>query len=702
MSQIPKEFICPITLNIMKDPVIMSDGQTYEKSAIEKALSISPLSPLTKQPLSMKDAKPNYALKSLIENFLKIGKIPEMPTNTAKIDKNSKPEIESFKTEVIENPQNDKEVFVNMTITPKKIESRKPILLISLIDVSGSMLSSASNELKGNEEANFTRLSLVKHSLKTVTSTLSNDDLMCLITFNSKAVMKLEATKTDEQGKKEIFTKIENMKASGSTNIWDALRLGILVSQRYNNYSTCLMLFTDGEPNINPPMGIVPSLKEVISDIPNVDFTISTFAFGYQVDSKLMEEISKIGNGIYGYCPDCTMVGTIFVNFMSNILTTIESTIKIEVKNQNQNFNKIFEIGGLYSGISRHQGFYLDKNDFKNTEINLYLGKEKKKSINGIDLTEKNDDIMDQYFRFRLIKILEEIIESNNKNNENSFQKVKLLFDEINKIEKKTEFMKNLLIDLIDDDVNHGQVEKAIKEEYYKKWGLNYLLSFLRFHIVEQCGNFKDQSLKFYSNEDFEKMQKNGNKIFISLPAPENDYDKGSNISQTNFTQLCYNAYGGCFTGNAFVEMNKGNKKKVKDLRKGDILLNGAEVLCVVENKINKVENVVCINDVCFSLYHPIEIKGKWVFPCQYFKVEKKFIDSWFNLVLKNKHEIELNGIKAITLGHNRTEGILKHPYFGTKKVIEALMKYDTYKKGYVYTSNLKVVRKNNLIDEYY
>jgi Mg-chelatase subunit ChlD len=702
MSQIPKEFICPITLNIMKDPVIMSDGQTYEKSAIEKALSISPLSPLTKQPLSMKDAKPNYALKSLIENFLKIGKIPEMPTNTAKIDKNSKPEIESFKTEVIENPQNDKEVFVNMTITPKKIESRKPILLISLIDVSGSMSSSASNELKGNEEANFTRLSLVKHSLKTVTSTLSNDDLMCLITFNSKAVMKLEATKTDEQGKKEIFTKIENMKASGSTNIWDALRLGILVSQRYNNYSTCLMLFTDGEPNINPPMGIVPSLKEVISDIPNVDFTISTFAFGYQVDSKLMEEISKIGNGIYGYCPDCTMVGTIFVNFMSNILTTIESTIKIEVKNQNQNFNKIFEIGGLYSGISRHQGFYLDKNDFKNTEINLYLGKEKKKSINGIDLTEKNDDIMDQYFRFRLIKILEEIIESNNKNNENSFQKVKFLFDEINKIEKKTEFMKNLLIDLIDDDANHGQVEKAIKVEYYKRWGLNYLLSFLRFHIVEQCGNFKDQSLKFYSNEDFEKMQKNGNKIFISLPAPENDYDKGSNISQTNFTQLCYNAYGGCFTGNAFVEMNKGNKKKVKDLRKGDILLNGAEVLCVVENKINKVENVVCINDVCFSLYHPIEIKGKWVFPCQYFKVEKKFIDSWFNLVLKNKHEIELNGIKAITLGHNRTEGILKHPYFGTKKVIEALMKYDTYKKGYIHTSNLQVVRKNNLIDEYY
>ena len=133
-----------------------------------------------------------------------------------------------------------------------------------------------------------------------------------------------------------------------------------------------------------------------------------------------------------------------------------------------------------------------------------------------------------------------------------------------------------------------------------------------------------------------------------------------------------------------------------------EILSNGAEVVCVVENKINKYENVVCINDVCFSLYHPIEIEGKWVFPCQCFKVQKKFVDSWYNLVLKNKHEVILNGIKAITLGHNRKEGILKHPYFGTNKVIEALMKYNTYEKGFISTSNLKVHRSNNLIDEYY
>ena len=412
-----------------------------------------------------------------------------------------------------------------------------------------------------------------------------------------------------------------------------------------------------------------------------------------------MEEIAQVGNGIYGYCPDCTMVGTIFVNFMANILNTIESTIKIDVKNEN--LKKAFEIGGLYSGMARHLGFLLKKNNFKKTDIVLYLGSEKKNEINEIDLVENKNEIMDEYFRFRLINLLEEIISSKNNNYDKNLKNVQDLYDEINKIENKTEFMNNLLIDLIHENENHGQVEKAIKPEYFKKWGLNYLLSFLRFHLTEQCGNFKDQTLKKYSNPDFEKLQKVGNKIFISLPAPENDYNKGQNISQANFTQMCYNAYGGCFTGNAFVELKNG-KKQVKNLRKGDKLINGDEVVCVVENKINRIENVVCINDVCFSLYHPIEIEGKWVFPCEHFKVQKKFIDSWFNLVLKNKHEVILNGTKAITLGHNRKEGILKHPYFGTRKVIDALMKYNTYQTGFISTSNLKVHRKNNLIDEYY
>ena len=36
MSSFPNEWLCPITLSIMRNPVIASDGHSYEKSAIEE------------------------------------------------------------------------------------------------------------------------------------------------------------------------------------------------------------------------------------------------------------------------------------------------------------------------------------------------------------------------------------------------------------------------------------------------------------------------------------------------------------------------------------------------------------------------------------------------------------------------------------------------------------------------------------------
>ena len=697
MSEIPKEFLCPITLAIMKDPVIMQDGHTYEREAIKKALQASPYSPLTKKPLNMKDAVPNYALKSMIEKYLNGGNNPIKIEQPQKVDMKNQTKIKSFKAEVIDDPNDTKNVFVNLSIEPEKVESRKPLVLIAMIDVSGSMQVSSSQDMKGGEEVGISRLALVKHALKTVASTMNKDDKMSLITFNGKAKMRLEATNTDDIGKNIIFDEIKKMKPDGCTNIWDALRVGMKEAQKYKMYNTCLMLFTDGEPNENPPMGIIPTLREAISDIKDVNFTISTFAFGYDVDSLLMEEISQIGNGVYGYCPDCTMVGTIFTSFMANILTTIESTVSVDVKNKF--LQKKFEIGGLYSGAARNLGFFLEKSDFKNTEIKLLFGKNEKNIIKNIYYTKKSDKLMDEYYRNKLIKLISDNLET--KDFIKTEKEIKKLYNEINGITNKTEFMKNLLIDLIHKDANHGQVEKAFSEQYYKKWGLNYLLSFLRFHIVEQCGNFKDQSLKKYENKDFDEMRKLGNKIFVDLPPPENDCG-GEDIDSHKFRDIFYNAYGGCFNGDALVELNNGKKRKVKYLKKGDVLSNGATIECLVENKINKFENVVKINDVYFSLYHPIEYKGEWVFPCEHFKVIRKFIDSWYNLVLKNKHEVLLNGVKAITLGHNRTDGILKHPYFGTKKVIDALKKYDTYTQGFISTSNLKIHKTNNLIDQYY
>ncbi|KAL3530738.1 hypothetical protein ACH5RR_010060 [Cinchona calisaya] len=67
---IPDDFRCPISLELMKDPVIVSTGQTYERSCIEKWLEAGHgTCPKTQQPLTSSALTPNYVLRSLIAQW---------------------------------------------------------------------------------------------------------------------------------------------------------------------------------------------------------------------------------------------------------------------------------------------------------------------------------------------------------------------------------------------------------------------------------------------------------------------------------------------------------------------------------------------------------------------------------------------------------------------------------------------------------
>ena len=213
------------------------------------------------------------------------------------IPKKEKIEFSEISANYILDPKNEKSSYINIKLKPKNPNKRNPLLLIAMLDISSSMNEDACKDVKEMEDLSFSRLQLVLHSINTIISSLENDDLLCLITFNNRGEIILDPINMDEDGKKTSFKTIKKIIPKGATNIWDALRIGINVAKKYSetNYNTNLLLFTDGEPNINPPMGIVPSLKEYLSDI-NIKFTISTFAFGYNVDSILMEEIANFGN----------------------------------------------------------------------------------------------------------------------------------------------------------------------------------------------------------------------------------------------------------------------------------------------------------------------------------------------------------------------------------------------------------------------
>ena len=65
-SDHPNWFLCPITLELMTDPVILSSGQTYERSAITAWLRTHKKDPVSNAPLTNFNLTPNMALRHSI------------------------------------------------------------------------------------------------------------------------------------------------------------------------------------------------------------------------------------------------------------------------------------------------------------------------------------------------------------------------------------------------------------------------------------------------------------------------------------------------------------------------------------------------------------------------------------------------------------------------------------------------------------
>ena len=75
----PDEYICPISLSVMKDPVMSKDGKNFEKRAILDWLNRGNVNcPLTRQPLKPSLLVPNANLRMNIEQWRKENELPEV------------------------------------------------------------------------------------------------------------------------------------------------------------------------------------------------------------------------------------------------------------------------------------------------------------------------------------------------------------------------------------------------------------------------------------------------------------------------------------------------------------------------------------------------------------------------------------------------------------------------------------------------
>ncbi|KAM3367388.1 hypothetical protein ACQJBY_016158 [Aegilops geniculata] len=88
--EVPSYFLCPISMEIMRDPVTLSSGITYDRESIERWLFTDGHGecPMTKQQLGPADREPtpNHTLRRLIQGWCAVHAVERFPTPRAPID----------------------------------------------------------------------------------------------------------------------------------------------------------------------------------------------------------------------------------------------------------------------------------------------------------------------------------------------------------------------------------------------------------------------------------------------------------------------------------------------------------------------------------------------------------------------------------------------------------------------------------------
>ena len=222
MNSVPKpEFICPITLEVMEDPVVDNEGCSYERTAIEKwLLAGNSTSPKTKKKLVLSDLRPNVALRSMISDWKKslqdaksaplreaLGKLH---TSNSKAHKSGEGGDTDTDLEMNAHVVNNS---IYIDIKTNKFNPKEPIDFLFVADCSGSMSTTAViRDADGSSvHTNLQIMDLVKHLMKLVIHVVPEGSRVGIVQFDSHAKTVFELTEINKDTKGRALKKIKEV-----------------------------------------------------------------------------------------------------------------------------------------------------------------------------------------------------------------------------------------------------------------------------------------------------------------------------------------------------------------------------------------------------------------------------------------------------------------------------------------------------------
>jgi len=624
----------------MQDPVVDNNGNTYERHAITDWIQRNHTSPLTRGPLELTDLRPNRALKDMIDAALeqRAATTPQSETKTCTPEDGFQPPSVSLHLTTGRTHTQGLSCLATIQVPENTVPT--PVDICVVIDTSGSMCSEA--KMQGasgiSESHGLSILDVVKHATRTIIEALGPEDRLAIVAYSSQAHSVLPLTVMHNGGKALAKSALSTLRPSGSTNLWDGLKMGmdLLANDADPHRLTSCFILTDGCPNIVPPRGHLSMLRRY-KDSANKNFScvINTYGFGYNLDSTLLDDIAREGQGSYSFIPDSGFVGTCFTNSLANLCSTMGKQVKLTLE----------PIGdGTHFEIERYDSVVGDADD----EDDAVIGKRRQGTLGGhpctrtswgwsldlgclrsgqtkdivVRLTSTSDaqqcsslpslratlsydhvgpssclsnttlettasvvtDVQLQQFNADLLyhtcrlEAVDTMYQAHQVLKAGQWTQGKVQLGEfISKLKsyaldkRGRDLMKDLM----------GQVTEAISnEEYFTKWGQHYLPSLAGAHLLQLCCNFKDPGVQMYGGTLFETLRDRIDTLFNNLPPPKPSRQVVQTTGAAPLTSMArYNCRSApCFPGSAMVCCAEKNtvitqRRRVDSLVKGDLVL---------------------------------------------------------------------------------------------------------------------------------
>lgn len=179
------------------------------------------------------------------------------------------------------------------------------------------------------------KLAFVKATIQYLVEQLSESHRFCLIEFNHEVNMVTEGLLAmNDDNKKVVLENLKRIRPEGSTNISEALFTAInILKQRPSNESariSSVMLFTDGLANAG--LRGNKFINEITAMTVPPGLTISTFGYGVDHDSKMLQNISFCSKGgVYYYIETTESIGATFGECLAGILSTVAHNVNVKL-----------------------------------------------------------------------------------------------------------------------------------------------------------------------------------------------------------------------------------------------------------------------------------------------------------------------------------------------------------------------------------